>query len=256
MKMQRIRVLSYNIHKGFSTGNRRYVLQGIRESIRLTGAQLVFLQEVMGEDNAATNESERIRTQLEYLADGVWPHFAYGRNAIYARGHHGNAILSEFPIAEWRNVDLSTNRFERRGLLHAEIDLPSGQRLHAACLHLDLLAQGRRKQSHLIIEHLCRFADRNDPMIVAGDTNDWGMGLCGNLEMGLGLRDAYRSHHGRYARTFPSFYPVLALDRVYFRKLSLIGAEVFGGRPWSSLSDHLAASAEFLLPETVSSYSE
>jgi endonuclease/exonuclease/phosphatase family metal-dependent hydrolase len=41
-----IKVLSYNIHKGFSPSNRRFVLQGIREGIRSTGADVVFLQEL------------------------------------------------------------------------------------------------------------------------------------------------------------------------------------------------------------------
>jgi endonuclease/exonuclease/phosphatase family metal-dependent hydrolase len=43
-----IKVLTYNIHKGFSFGNRAFVLDKIREGIRLVGADLVFLQELQG----------------------------------------------------------------------------------------------------------------------------------------------------------------------------------------------------------------
>lgn len=33
--------------------------------------------------------------------------FAYGRNAVYTQGHHGNAILPQFPIVHFANHDMS-----------------------------------------------------------------------------------------------------------------------------------------------------
>ena len=45
-------------------------------------------------------------TQFEFLADSIWSHYAYGKNAIYQHGHHGNAILSELPFAISNNVDV------------------------------------------------------------------------------------------------------------------------------------------------------
>ncbi len=41
---------------------------------------------------------EELDSQFAFLADEIWPHFAYGKNAIYSAGHHGNAILSKHPI--------------------------------------------------------------------------------------------------------------------------------------------------------------
>ena len=55
--------------------------------------------------------------QHDFLAEGVWPNTAYGGNAIYDHGHHGNAILSRFPILSSHNQDISELRFERRGML-------------------------------------------------------------------------------------------------------------------------------------------
>ena len=66
--------------------------------------------------------------QHDYIAEEVWPHSVYGRNAVYEAGHHGNAILSRFPILQSFNTDVSAHRFESRGLLHCEIELP-GQRI-------------------------------------------------------------------------------------------------------------------------------
>ena len=47
----------------------------------------------------------------------------------------------------------------------------------------------------------------------------------------------------RPARTFPSIFPVLRLDRIYVRGFSVIEASVQRGAPWSLLSDHLALGA-------------
>lgn len=43
-----LRVASYNIHKGFSSFNRRLTVHEFREKLRGLGAYLVFLQEVVG----------------------------------------------------------------------------------------------------------------------------------------------------------------------------------------------------------------
>ena len=43
-----IHVLTYNIHKGYCSGNRRFVLESMRERIAETGADVVFLQEIHG----------------------------------------------------------------------------------------------------------------------------------------------------------------------------------------------------------------
>ena len=89
MHTRPLKVLSYNIHKGFSVGNRRFVLERIRQAIRTVHADVVFLQEVLGQ-----HEKHRIhvqgwpsQTQFEFLADQVWPHHAYGKNATYTAGH-------------------------------------------------------------------------------------------------------------------------------------------------------------------------
>ena len=41
----RIKILTYNIHKGFSAGNRRFVLHQMKSLLRSVDADVVFLQE-------------------------------------------------------------------------------------------------------------------------------------------------------------------------------------------------------------------
>ena len=94
--IHRLRVLTVNTHKGFTAFNRRFILPELREAVRSTAADLVFLQEVVGEHdrNSSRYNNWPPTSQYEFLADSMWNDFAYGRNAVYTDGHHGNALLS------------------------------------------------------------------------------------------------------------------------------------------------------------------
>ncbi|MCO6431624.1 MAG: endonuclease/exonuclease/phosphatase family protein [Deltaproteobacteria bacterium] len=234
-------VLSYNIHKGFSTSSRRFTLKAIKEGIQASGADLVFLQEVLGRhDLHARRHAEwPTESQFEYLADTVWGHYAYGKNAVYDEGHHGNALLSKLPIVAWENFDVSTNRFERRGVLHAVVNDPeSGINIHTICLHFNLLRQSRSRQLSDLCNIVAQHVPKASPLIIAGDFNDWNSRASNVICKELSLREAFKELHGRYAKTFPSRLPVAQLDRIYFRGFTPVRAKVLVGREWSRLSDH------------------
>jgi endonuclease/exonuclease/phosphatase family metal-dependent hydrolase len=242
-----VRLLTYNLHKGWSLLNREFVLERMRALIRSVDADVVFLQEVQGQHRV---HAGRVRDwpeepQFEFLADSIWPHFAYGRNAIYSAGHHGNAILSKFPFVEFENIDISNNRFERRGLLHGTIAVPGWSApVHLLCLHLDLFESGRLRQ----LERLCaRVEDqvpRDAALIVAGDFNDWRGSVGSRLVARMNLQEAHQTLHGRLARTFPSRWPLLHLDRIYLRGLKPISAACLDSPGWRVLSDHCPLLAE------------
>lgn len=242
-----MRVLSYNIHKGFSQGNTQLVLEAIRDSIRSVGAHLVFLQEVVGQHHGHSRKFRDYPTQsqFEFLADSVWPNYAYGKNAQYTEGHHGNAILSLLPIVAWHNLDLSVNRFEQRGLLHAVLSESSGTVLNVFCSHLNLFERHRRAQVKKIIDYIGRRVGPAERIILAGDFNDWRGSLSKALQEELGLSEAYKVLHGRHAKTFPSAFPLLRLDRIYFRNLTVLGAHCPNDKVWSRLSDHRPLVVDF-----------
>ena len=125
--IDKLHIATYNIHKGFSYFNHRLVLHELRDQLRALGTDIIFLQEVVGEHSkhASRFVSWPNISQHEFLADSVWQDFAYGKNAVYDEGHHGNAILSRFPIVSWENEDISSHRFENRGLLHCELSIPA-----------------------------------------------------------------------------------------------------------------------------------
>jgi len=248
--MPKLHIATYNIHKGFSHFNRRMMIHELREHLRALDADIIFLQEVLGRHHrhAARYEDWPEEPQYEFLADEVWNDYAYGRNAVYDHGHHGNAILSRYPIRWAENQDVSFHARENRGLLHCEIEVPGASvPLHCICVHLALTERGRRHQVGALIERMQREVPARAPLVVAGDFNDW-RNLAGRrLAASLGLREALADHWGRPARSFPSALPLLRLDRIYVRGFEVQTTEVHRGRSWSRLSDHAALSAHLRL---------
>ena len=242
-----IRLLMLNMHKGFSAWRRRFVLHELREAIRLSGADVVLLQEVLGAHRELSTRWERWpdQGQYEFLADTVWSAYAYGKNAVYPEGHHGNAVLSKFPITHFRNHDVSVADEEKRGLLHCVLDVPGWARpLHVICVHLGLSEAQRREQ----LQRLCAMVGdeipAKDPLAVAGDFNDWRQRAHAVLADGAGLREVFVAALGRAPRTFPVWLPLLRLDRIYARNLKVARPQVLHGRPWSRLSDHAPLTLE------------
>jgi endonuclease/exonuclease/phosphatase family metal-dependent hydrolase len=244
--MPTLKIATYNIHKGLSYFNRRVVLHELRERLRELDADIVFLQEVQGEH---TRHGERFHNypegaQHDFIAGEVWPHSVYGKNSVYEAGHHGNAILSRFPILQSFNTDVSAHRFESRGLLHCEIDLPGQPGVHCLCAHFGLFARSRRAQTSALIEYVRNEIPSDAPLIIAGDFNDWRNQLSKTLASELHIHDVFHLHRGTPARSFPSRLPVLRLDRIYVRGFNVLHSSVHTDGAWQRLSDHAALSAQ------------
>ena len=244
------RVMTVNVHKGFSFFKRRFILHELRDAVRSVGADVVFLQEVQG---THARHSSRVSDwpsapQYEFLADSIWPQFAYGRNAVYPHGHHGNAVLSKFPIIHYENHDVTIRGPEARGLLHCVLRAPGRQRpIHAICVHLGLRESHRRRQLELLCRMVRDGIPAEDPLLVAGDFNDWRRRAHPVLERCAGLNEVFVHAYGRAARTFPARWPTLALDRIYVRNAQVHSPMVLPRRPWSHLSDHAPLAAEINL---------
>ncbi|HKS11491.1 MAG TPA: endonuclease/exonuclease/phosphatase family protein [Pseudomonas sp.] len=243
--VHRLRVLTVNTHKGFTAFNRRYILPELRDAVRSTQADIVFLQEVLGshDRHAARYPGWPQTSQYEFLADSMWSDFAYGRNAVYPDGHHGNALLSKYPILEYRNLDVSITGPERRGLLHCVLDVPGPRNVHAICVHLSLLESHRQQQLELL-QQLLDALPADEPVIIAGDFNDWKLHGNRTLRRQGNLHEVFERHQGLLARTYPARLPLLRLDRIYLRNAESCSPRILGHRPWTHLSDHLPLSVE------------
>lgn len=239
-EVHRLRVLTVNTHKGFTAFNRRFILPELREAVRSTGADIVFLQEVLGghDRHASKFSNWPEMSQYEFLADSMWSDYAYGRNAVYPDGHHGNALLSKYPILHYRNLDVSITGPERRGLLHCVLQVPGHAEVHAICVHLSLLESHRQKQL-ILLRQLLDSLPEDAPVIIAGDFNDWQLRGNTTLCRHDGLHEVFERHHGALAKTYPARFPLLRLDRIYLRNATSHEPVILGNKPWSHLSDHL-----------------
>ena len=245
-----IKVMTVNTHKGFTALNRRFILPELREAVRTVGADVVFLQEVLGTHSRHQKKVDNWpeAPHYEFLADTMWPQFAYGRNAVYPRGHHGNALLSKFPIVHHKNHDVSIAGPEKRGLLHCALRIPGrAMEVHAICAHLGLAESHRQQQLELLCHIVRDEVPADAPLVVAGDFNDWRNRAHQLLEERAGLHEVFRTARGAAARTFPSRLPLLPLDRIYVRNAQAHAPVVLPRQPWSHLSDHAPLVAEISL---------
>jgi endonuclease/exonuclease/phosphatase family metal-dependent hydrolase len=243
-------IATWNIHKGFSQFNRRMMVHELRDRLRELSADIVFLQEVQGLHlgHAQSHADWPDKPQHEFLAEDVWHNHSYGRNMVYDHGHHGNAILSRFPILHEHNQDVTQLRFEKRGLLHCAVDLPAlAQPLHCVCVHLSLFARSRRRQMAALADRIEERVPAAAPLLIAGDFNDWRNRAHDLLADRLGLVEVFAGAQRQPSRSYPAALPLFRLDRIYQRGLRVVDARVHAGPPWSTVSDHVALSAELRL---------
>jgi endonuclease/exonuclease/phosphatase family metal-dependent hydrolase len=255
--IMKLRIATYNIHKGVSSFRSMPRIHALKQALGSMGADVTFLQEVQGRhDRYATRHAANWpeQAQHQFLA-GDSHQCAYGMNAVYDHGHHGNALLSSFPILSSRNQDVSDHAFEARGILHCVVQTQKCD-VHCYVVHLGLFAGSRKRQTEALIDAVLASAPPDAPVIIAGDFNDWTNQLSEVLRGRLGVVEVFdqnlplrgfgsylRSLSGRGikvqpARTFPAALPWLRLDRIYVRGFKVESAQVMHGALWAKLSDH------------------
>lgn len=211
----RLRLLSWNIHKGIGGLDRRYRPERIVSVIAHYAPDLVLLQEV--DDGALRSRRDR---QVDLLADALgMAHRTFFPNVrVRGGGSYGNALLSRFRIAAARNLDLTFPTKKQRGALHAAllVPRPHGHRareVHVYTMHLGLSGLERRWQlARFFADHPFAGIGPRTPVVVGGDFNDiWGrLGRVFFKPAGFHVPE-------RPAPTFPAWAPVRALDAVYAR---------------------------------------
>jgi endonuclease/exonuclease/phosphatase family metal-dependent hydrolase len=136
---------------------------------------------------------------------------------------------------------MSDHRFEQRGLLHVRVQVRR-RNVHVIVVHLGLIAGSRARQIEQLARYVQREIPRREPVVVAGDFNDWG----GKLRRAMneaGLRD----FEAERLWTYPSRLPLTQLDYIYARGMKPLGVEIPKGRIWWRMSDHLPLIGEFRL---------
>jgi len=105
-------------------------------------------------------------------------------------------------------------------------------------VHLDLFEYTRRQQLTALVAYLKKAIPTGAPLILGGDFNDWARKVGRILQDELGLEEYS-------APSFPSWAPLLRLDRLYVRGIKVQSFNALSEDPWDQLSDHLPLCLEF-----------
>lgn len=189
-----IRVVSYNIHKGRTATGKRESMDALKLGLYGLSPDLLFLQEVQGRNDLRAT----LNAQHELLAAVLRMHNVYGCNAVRQHTDHGNALLSRFPILYYENEDISDHKLEQRGLLHAVVQIED-RHVHCLVVHLGLFSGGRTRQISALVERINRIVPEDEPLLIAGDFNDWNNRLAPIFVKQLGLYEVFSFAPEMYA---------------------------------------------------------
>ena len=198
--MSLVSVLSYNIHECVGSDRRRDPSR-IAEIIKESGAQIVGLQEVHSDSSG----DEQLH-QMNYLAASTGLQAVSGPAVERRNGHYGNVLLTSCKVLKVHKLDLSYLAREPRGAIDADLDI-GGETVRVIVTHLGLRPAERRFQVRRLLTALAE--QRTRIVILLSDFNEW-------LPTGRSLRWIH-THLGKTAlvRTFPSRFPLFALDRIW-----------------------------------------
>ncbi|MBS1270855.1 MAG: hypothetical protein MAG794_01823 [Gammaproteobacteria bacterium] len=247
----KFRLITYNIHRAIGL-DRRFRLDRIVEILVDHDADIVLLQEV-DEGVPRTRRMNLAKVLAEELA---YPYYALGHNVSLRKGRYGNATLSRYPIVRERNIDLTVAERKRRGCQHTTVELgagvDAGRRLEIFNLHLGLGARERQRQAGMLARSReIVTLEAGTPCLLGGDFNDWRSLLRAFFVEGLGYHcatDRETDSGAHPIRTYPSFSPRGALDRIYYRGgLRLISVNRCRHQIARIASDHLPVMAVFEL---------
>ncbi|MEQ8356379.1 MAG: endonuclease/exonuclease/phosphatase family protein [Kiloniellaceae bacterium] len=228
----RLRVLTWNIHACVGTDGRHDV-ERVGTCVRALAPDIAAFQEVDSRrrnENAA-NVYEVLRGEVGEHGHDAW--------AISGEdGHYGQILASRFPLEDKQVYDISVPGREPRRILEARVHLPTAT-LRIIATHFGLRRTERRRQLAALREIVCR--DLSSPILLLGDFNEWCWPRWAQRD--LAALFGYRSHHA----SFPSRFPLFALDRIWCRPGDLLAC-AWAAKEARAASDHLPVVAELTLP--------
>jgi len=221
---------SYNIHKCVGS-DRRFDPGRVMAVIGEIGADVIALQEADKRfgDRAGLLDLEGLARETGLVPVPV-------SNGHRGNGWHGNLVLvREGAVRGLHQIALPG--LEPRGALVVDLDLAMGP-VRVVAAHLGLLRHSRLLQVEALLQHARESTGR--PVVMMGDLNEW-------RRQGRSSLKRFQPVFGPLGRgvpSFPSYFPVLALDRVLSLPHDIIESTEAHETPLSRLaSDHLPVKA-------------
>lgn len=156
------------------------------------------------------------------------------------QGWHGNALFfREGNVRDVHQIHLPS--IEPRGALIVELELRTGH-LRIIAAHFGLLRRSRAQQAAAILSFMKERPHM--PTIMVGDFNEWRIGKNSSLTTLMPFFDVVMGT----VPSFPSRFPVFALDRIFSYPHELVTSVEIHDSPLSRVaSDHLPIKAHINL---------
>ncbi|WP_246190031.1 VTT domain-containing protein [Pandoraea captiosa] len=220
-------VASYNVHGCVGTDG-QHSPDRIAQVLDEIDADIVALQEIEASD-ADVGTLARIATARDM-------HFIPGPTLKRGDVDYGNAIMTRFAPVALRHIDLSVPGREPRAAIDATLAWQDAYgrdvQLRVIATHLGLRPGERREQVQRLLE--CLANQPGAATVLMGDVNEWCL-------WGRPLRWLHRFfERAPHVATFPSRWPLLALDRIWTSPRAHLGTVRAHATPLARrASDHL-----------------
>jgi endonuclease/exonuclease/phosphatase family metal-dependent hydrolase len=227
-----LRLATYNVHGWVGLDLIRDMGRSLA-IINELGADIVGLQEVTFSDGDL-GEFPRRR-----ISNETGMEFIEGPTLNKGDGVYGNGLLTKLPIISVHRLDLSVDGREPRGALNLELEL-NGLKARVITTHLGLKYWERGPQIDKLL-HIVNSA-QDDIVIMMGDFNVW-------FPQSRPLKRIQKIFGPLPAPcTYPSFYPMFGLDRIWVKPSHRLGEiSSYRSRMAKTASDHLPLVAELKL---------
>jgi endonuclease/exonuclease/phosphatase family metal-dependent hydrolase len=226
-----IKVASYNIHKCVGT-DRKFNPDRIIAVLAEIDADVVALQEA---DLRFGDKAGLLNVQALHDHLGLVPVPIEGSSKSH--GWHGNVVLVREGIIN-KTHQLVLPGVEPRGAMVVDLTA-KGVELRIIATHLGLLRRSRARQVHEVLR--AAHASEGRYVLLMGDLNEWRVGKRSALS---GLKPIF-GPLDNFVPSFPSKFPLLALDRILCAPRGLLShLEVHDTRLARLASDHLPIKAQ------------
>jgi endonuclease/exonuclease/phosphatase family metal-dependent hydrolase len=233
-----LRFLTFNIHGGRSRDGQRDIgrVHALMERFNI---DIGVFQEMETRPSRGASPDD-----VKKLAGATRPYRVYGASIIEESGWFGNLTVSRYPILRSIVHNLETKAdLEPRNALDVLINGPRGK-LRLINTHLSLSVFERWSEANNLLRLMQAVEEEErHPLFLMGDINEWQypsrlIRFLGSIMQPLPCR-----------ATFPSFLPVLKLDRAWFDAPGLnVTAHRLDNNDIRLLSDHLPVLVEVIYP--------
>lgn len=228
MRGSRISIASYNVH-AWNGMDRSYDPGRIIRVLGELKADIIALQETCFPEN------ETFSVLMQDIERTTGLELITGPTLCRNGENFGNVLLTRYPVLRLRRLDLSVRSREPRGALDLDLDV-NGTTLRVVATHLGLRASERRAQVDILLESLS--IGHTEYSVVLGDFNIWSP-----LSL-IKLRLTKRLGKAPALPTYPTIFPVFALDRIFVRPASILKEiKVHKSATAKIASDHLPIKA-------------